>query len=373
LEAKVARTKRLKLSPEEVIAKRTLIRQWMDAHQQDEASFADFLDYSPLGVRVNLGDPTLKTRRDPAFDFLRRVQERTGLPLLSGDSDQTPAMNQTGKLDDELTDRIVLFLSLTGIATARQLAQLVGKTVSTFNRWIPDLVDQGVIAQASERYLEGNHSPLRILALGRTGARRATRLLGRVAPSPVAHGELKADIPVRHNLSVTDIALRAFLELGPQLVDWAADAACRARLTRMPGRQCAEPDLFLVIRDALGDHACWVEYETGTAGRQAVSEKSAAMDAYVRNGSVQVDWHTGRLRILWVAQGDEHARQLREWIGPCRPYVHHWFTSLSAIREHGIKARIWYVVNGRENLYGLFDDVGRPIEQSQGGSNAVLH
>ena len=356
------RTKRLQLSPKDVAAKRALIREWMENNHQDYTSFADFLDYSPLGVRVNLGDPALKTQRDPAFDFFRRVQERTGLPLLSGDSGAEPVATEADKLDDWLTDKMVLFLALTGIATARQLAELVGRTVSTFNRWLPDLMAQGVIAQASERHEEGRSSPLRILSLGRNGSRRAARLLGRPAPSPIVRGQLKADIPVRHNLNVTDIALRAYLDFGSQLVDWAADAAYRARLTRLAGRQFAEPDLFLVFRDAHGEHACWVEYETGTGGRQAVAEKSATMDAYLRSGNIQSDWHTRRLRILWVAQGDEHTRQLREWIGPCRPYVHHWFSSLSAIRQNGITGRVWYVVNGRESLYGLLDNDGLPTD-----------
>jgi hypothetical protein len=351
------RTKRLSLAPEEIAAKRSLILAWMREHDHDYASFAAFLDYSPSGVRVNLGDPALKTQRDPAFDFLRRVQERTGLELLGPVADRvTPAGE---KLDELLVERVVVFLALTGIASARQLAELCGRTVSTFNRWAPELVSLGLLAQVSEK--QAGHGAVRHLyALGRAGARRASRMVGRTVTSPVAQGHLKAEIPVRHNLNVTEIALRAYLDLGPKLVDWAADAACRARLTRLPGRQFAEPDLVLVFRDDQGDHACWVEFETGTAGYQAVVDKVAAVDAYYRGGNLQRDWLTHRLRVLWVCGEDGHATQVREWVGPARPYVHHWFTGLAAVRQHGLAGRIWQVVNGRERRFGLLDQTGLP-------------
>jgi hypothetical protein len=263
------------------------------------------------------------------------------------------------KLDELLVERVVVFLALTGIASARQLAELCGRTVSTFNRWVGELVAQGLLAQVFEKHT-GHGSVRHLYALGRAGARRASRLVGRTVTSPVAQGVLKADIPVRHNLSVTEVALRAYLDLGPRLTDWAADAACRARFTRLPGRQFAEPDLFLVFRDEQGDHACWVEFETGTAGHQAVVEKVAAVDAYYRSGNLPRDWLASRLRVLWVTGEAGHAPQLLQWVGPARPYVHHLFTSLAAVRQHGLAGRIWQVVNGRERLFALLDQDGLP-------------
>jgi hypothetical protein len=161
-------------------------------------------------------------------------------------------------------------------------------------------------------------------------------------------------------LNVTEVALRAYLDLGPGLVDWAADAACRARFTRLPGRQFAEPDLFLVFRDERGKHACWVEFETGTAGHKAVVEKVTSVDAYYRSGNLQKDWLTNRLRVLWVTGEESHASQILEWVGPVRPFVHHWFASLAALRQHGLGGRIWQVVNGRERFFALLDQAGLP-------------
>jgi len=353
------RTKRLPLSPEEAAAKRALIQRWMQEHDHDHTSFAALLDYSPSAVRVNLGDPSLQTQRDPAYDFLRRVQERTGLPLLPP-APPGPGAAAGDKLDEALVERVTLFLALAVIASARQLAELTGRTVSTFNRWAPALIEQGLLAQVTERRGDSGGPSRHIFALGRNGGRRATKLLGRSIASPVKDGQLRAEIPVGHNLNVSEIALRAYLDLGPQLVDWATDAAGRARLTRLPGRLFAEPDLVFVFRDARGDHACWVEYETGTGGPQAVGDKIAAIDAYFRSGHLQPDWRAQRLRGLWVAASDEHANQLREWSGPKRPYVHHWFASLPAIRQHGLVGRIWKVINGREQLFSLLDQEGLP-------------
>ena len=78
---------------------------------------------------------------------------------------------------------------------------------------------------------------------------------------------------------------------------------------------------------------------------------------------------TDRATVFWIGDNDDHAHQLREWVGPCRPRLMHKFTSWDWVQQSGIAGPIWLRVNGRETRVPLLSSVSgeadRPAAASQ--------
>lgn len=347
--------KGLDKTPAEQQAMRETILQWMAAHGlADERAFAGFLELEYEGVHRNLDtEPRYRDRRPLARPFVERVRAKTGLPLLVDPAPEPAPPPEPPP--ESLIDHLTAFLAQVDLATAEQLARLTGRTVGGFNKLGAELRDRSVLASVPEPLRSGAAGPRHLWGLGRLGARRAAALLGRKVRRIIERDALRGDLAVGHTLAVTDIAVALQLALAPpELVFWAADAACRAALA-LPGRSFAEPDLFFVYeRPQHQLHACWVEFETGTQGEANTAEKVSAVDDYQQRG-LRVDHGTERLRLLWVAPTLGHARRLRERVGPLRPRVQSWFAALGDIREYGLTGSYWLTVNGRETRHALLD------------------
>jgi len=59
------------------------------------------------------------------------------------------------------------------------------------------------------------------------------------------------------------------------------------------------------------------------------------------------------MAVFWIGDSDDHARQLREWVGPCRPRLMHKFTSWEWVQQSGIAGRVWLRLNGGEARFPL--------------------
>lgn len=91
-----------------------------------------------------------------------------------------------------------------------------------------------------------------------------------------------------------------------------------------------------------------------------MASRVRAIDAYARSG-LSSDWHTERVRSLWVTPDEAHARRLVTWVGRERPWVHAWFAALPALSPSGFDGPAWWIVNGGERRFRLIAPEGLPV------------
>ncbi len=362
------RTKRFKLAPEQTENTRKAIDAWMAGDGHDDSSFAKLIGVKAETVKVNMGRSEYKTKRPISDGFLLRVQRATGLRLVEQAGLPPPA--PPAPPEAAASERVVLFLARAVIATASQLALLLHMTRTQFNRLAQGLVSQGIVEREREPAPPSGLARSRqyIYGLSARGRARAQKLLARAPQAAFSRGRLRGALFVTHDLLVTEAALKLVLSAGGQLADWFTSADCRDELRSPNGRSAVEADLVFVVNLASGGCG-WVEVETGTGGRKSVEDKVRALEQYCTTGAFRRRWGTDRATVFWIGDNDDHAHQLREWVGPCRPRLMHKFTSWDWVQQSGIAGPIWLRVNGRETrvplLSGARGEADRPAAASQ--------
>ncbi len=371
--------KQFHFSPIEIDAKRHQIDAWMARNGHDDRSLARLLGIKPETVQVNMGREHLKTRRPPSDKFLLVVQRVTNLPLVPSEAEA--AVAPSAIFESTAPELIVTFLGSANLASASQLARLTRRSQSQLNRIVAPMVQDGQLQRA--RTLAPDSQPPRtqefVYGLGPAGRVLAKGMLGRAVPALFTkQGQLRSSMFLRHDLQVTEFALRLNLELPDQLVAWECDPLTHDKIPGRSGRTVVEPDLMFELSLAAAKSpspvadtasrrgrdwanggvtrgaACgWVEVEQDTLGRVAVQEKVRAADRYYLNGGFQKRWQAERLTLLWIGTNDEHAHRLRDWIGVLRPRLQHAVSSWDWLRQSGCTAPIWLTLNSGEERRAL--------------------
>jgi hypothetical protein len=340
-------TPKAKLSAEIEARLRQDIRGWMTHHGHDEASFAALLEVKRETVELNLGAERFRTKRGISGKFLQKVEQVTGLRCADTLATSSPPASRRFVQDPE--SELVLFLGRAGIARANQLARLVGKSLSQFNRLAAKMVkDKLLIRERNSAPTGLSRAQEYVYGLNTAGLARAARQLDRPCRSWFSGGHLKAGLYLDHNLLVTEVALRLALPLGRRLVDWATDADARDGTRSGYGRAVVEPDLICVLETPAGRRGRWIEVETGQQGHKAVHRKVEAIDQYCLSGGGRRQWQTDHWLAMWIAPNPTHTQRIRDWVGELRPRIMHWVTSWEQIQTMGMVAQIWWAINSDE-------------------------
>ena len=342
-------------TPEAEARIRQSLQDWMTQNGHDEKSFARLLNRKPETVALNLGAARLKTKRPISGAFVDRVQRATGLTLI--EPEVAPLEASSPPLPEgEPRQEIVAFVGRAGLARAGQLARLVRRSPSQFNRIAAAMVKDKLLARERDSAPDGlSRAQEYLYGLAPAGLALAAKQLGRSVRSCFTQGHLKAGLFVDHNLLVTEVALRLSLELGAALSDWAVDADSRDEVRASDGRAAVEPDLIFRLDAPAGPRGRWVEVETGQQGQGAISRKVTLIDQYYLAGGARRRWQTERWLVLWIGRDEAHARRLQDWIGPLRPQVMHWCTSWDWITQFGIAGRVWLALNTGDARHALAD------------------
>lgn len=346
--------KQFHFSPTEIAAKRHQIDDWMARNGHDDRSLARLLGIKPETVQVNMGRDHLKTRRPPSGKFLLAVQRVSNLALVSGEA--AAAAAPLAMFELTAPELIVAFLGRANLASASQLARLTRRSKSQLNRIVAPMVQDGRLQRA--RMPAPDSQPPRtqefVYGLGPAGRALAKALLGRAVPALFTkQGQLRSSMFLRHDLQVTEFALRLNLELPDQLVAWECDPLTHDAIPGRSRRAVVEPDLMFELSLPAAAACGWVEVEQDTLGRVAVQEKARAADRYYMSGGFYKRWQAERLTLLWIGTNDEHAHRLRDWIGVLRPRLLHAFSSWDWLEQSGCTAPIWLTLNSGEERRAL--------------------
>ncbi len=366
------RIKRFQLNPEQTANIRQALDTWMVSHGHDDSSFAKLIGVKAETVKVNMARAEYKTRRPISDNFLLRAQRATGLRLLQDTGLPPPALPKP--TEPAASEQVVLFLARAAIATASQLALLLRMARPQFNRLAQDLVSQGIVEREREPAPPSGLARSRqyIYGLSASGRARAQKTLARAPQAAFSKGRLRGALFVTHDLLVSEAALKLALNTKDRLAEWFTSADCRDEIKGPGGRSAIEADLLFFVNLADGPGCGWVEVETGTGGRKSVEDKVRAIEHYYTTGSFRRRWRTDRVTVFWIGDSDDHARQLREWVGPRRPRLMHKFTSWEWVQQSGIAGRVWLRLNGGEARFPLLFDASREGSAQPAISNQIL-
>jgi len=329
---------------------------------------ASRMGYKAETLRLYLG--RYGEARQPSLEFMRRAQERFGVPLPAAISLRPVAAAPRRPPSDSVRLSALLeFLARAGLATEDQICRLLDVDQSTANRFLRRLTSTRVLGRVRRSLTDepGANANAFVYGLGPEGLAASARLLGRT-PRPLIVGQrLQGRVLLDHNLGVAESALRLQLAYRDRLSDWLTDPDTRAEFKPGLGKTLwAEPDALFFWDVPAGRTARWLEWESGTVRAGRVQDKARAADQFYRSGEFTRRWGTERLAVVWIAPDDRHARRLRQWIGPLHTRLRHLFSDWERMQGEPMDGAIWLALNSGEARCTLISAALRREEDSHG-------